>query len=268
MNDVPTAIIGLAESYATNALSIKLAATRFIILPTTDEGTDIDRIPRAALGRVPMHIVSAWNPQGEPTTFERNQLHAAKLQDAVAKRTHDLLSATLIGAGSAWYEQAIAVNGSTDKQAVALGKRSKQAAVIRIDRDGWHVLPTDLHEEVEHPFSLGWRLQERTGRTCAMKALDLEPQPCKMNGGPFGSAAMAAAATWIHQRRVAVTLLGCDNCETRSTDIAEQGLILNPSKVWCVVSRHSAAVTQDRAKRKYYIQAGVIGEDFPGWELA
>lgn len=197
---------------------------------------------------MPLHIVSACNPSGEPTTFERNQLHAARLEDAVAKRTHNLLRTTLIGAGSAWYEQAVAISGFADKQAVALGKRFKQAAVIRIDREGWHVLPTGLSDDIT-PVTLGWRLEPRIGRTCAMRALEVNPEPCRMNGGPYGSRAISAAADWAQRRRVAFALLDCDNCETRPTELAEQGLIMNPGKEWCVASRHGAAIVRDKARR-------------------
>lgn len=261
MNDRPDPVdTSLADSYATNVLSLKLSNQHFILAPSSQGHTDVDRIPAAARSRMPMHIVSAWSPQGESTTFERNQLHAARLEDAVAKRTHHWLRITLIGAGSGWYEQAVAVSGYTDKQALTLGKRFKQAAVIRIDREGWHVLPTGLRDDIAS-VTLGWRLEQRIGRTCAMRTLDPNAEPCRMIGGPFGSRAMAAAADWAQRRRVAFALLGCDNCETRATELAEQGLILNPDMEWCVASRHGGAIVRDKARRKYAIPAGVIGED-------
>ena len=175
MSDVPAvSASSLPDTYATNVLSLKLGSTRYLLRPGIAGRTDADAVPPASISRFPMHIVSAWNPEGMPATFEQNELKHARLEVAVAKTTHHAMPVTLIGSNSHWYEHAMAISGLTDKQAIALGKRYKQAAVIRIDREGWHILSTDMHEDFTDTVTLGWRLEVRTTPTCAMRALDTD----------------------------------------------------------------------------------------------
>lgn len=195
----------LARSYAEQQYFL-VRDRRWLLRPSLALQVD------ACRWSLPVHLVSAWSPNGVGSTLRECLTAQQRLRDAVRE-----LGATVVEQAAAspadqcWYEGTLLVRGLDDYTAQALALEHGQAATVRWDADALTVIPTGLRSEIRASRS-AWTLAPLTGRSCPMRRDDDPTGRCVPHGGPFGSTAIHAAALWGAHRRLAMRLLGCDPC--------------------------------------------------------
>lgn len=97
-------------------------------LPIGKMGDDLPKVLTAA---GPFAIVTAWNPGSEVKSAQENHQRHRQLLSAIAALPH-WPTWSDDGQGN-WYEEGVAVWGVTDKQAIELGQRFAQAAIVWVE---------------------------------------------------------------------------------------------------------------------------------------
>ncbi len=189
------------NSYRTQRYQLRLDGARYELAPGTG--------PRTTPLDLPLHLISGWHPQGAPST--RGEGHAAqgRLLDRLDERAV-VATVTAYPSNRSWFEPALAITGLSDDAAVHLAWEVGQLAAVRWDKDAITVLPTDL--SVPRQPASGWQWRQQTGPRCPLLG---RVEQCRLHGGPFGSAAIHAAAISRAHRDLAAVLLGCDICTGR-----------------------------------------------------
>jgi hypothetical protein len=158
----------------------------------------------------PAYFVSAWNPRGEPSTFEENDQAHRLLQWQLEEVA---LPAVGVAVDRTWFESEVLVQGWAEDDVRVLAAELGQPAFVRWQRDELAVLATGrgpiIREAVVPAFVREWP------GVCPLRLDDAPTQPCVRRGGPYGSRAIHAGALSDHHRAVGVTLLGCGVCQGR-----------------------------------------------------
>lgn len=152
--------------------------------------------------------ISAWNPDGKPSTFEENQERHRELTVYLDSLGIQWQPAVTIGALNQWFEEGVVMVDVDVDIAHDLAWKYEQYAWITVGRT-WRT-------ESRFAFDDGasWELvtQKQPLPACPVTRVGYEGTACRMLGGPYGSAAMHAAAYWSLHRRIGAALLGCGVC--------------------------------------------------------
>jgi hypothetical protein len=203
----------VSDSYAQQRYLLKWNGDRHLLAPAGAEGaTEL----RAAQGsphddvavRAVIHLLTAWNPDGRPTTFGENARFQEQLEEAL--RQPVIGRAVAVPPDHKWFEEVLLVEGLTDVAAAELAAHFGQPTVIRWAPDGLTVLPSHAHSLVEATTAPA--LLRPVARGCPVRD-DLDPTGrCVPIGGPWTSGSIHAHALWSSHRALGVQLLGCAPC--------------------------------------------------------
>ena len=160
--------------------------------------------------RLPAHVLSAWSPSGRLDTARGNLAASARLREYLDTMQVEHRPAASYAPDRSWVEGCVVLEGVVDDIAASLGRLWGQAAVVRFDANGVHVVPTGLVDL--EPVSLpGWVVRPAR-ETCPMRR-DGEPgQRCRNPGGPWVSRSMEVGLVWEEHRQLLSGLLGCGVC--------------------------------------------------------
>ncbi len=200
----------ISKSYRTQSYRFSVSGIKYELGPTkssTAQSSDPNKEIQALL---PLHFISAWHPNGGPSTLEACQQSAVSLEEDLARKRLPHIVATTIAKDQSWFEGSMGVQGLTNEEAVEIGLRHGQAAITRWDLDGIHVLPTGLVSI--QPASFAYQLVQLAKQECPVRKFGTKGEKCVLHGGPWTSASMTAAVIWTTRRRIALSLLGCDAC--------------------------------------------------------
>lgn len=104
----------------------------------------------------PVHIVTAYNPRGDPSDEAANRRSHAELAAASGAAGWSALPTVGSGPDGSMPEPGLAILDITLEEAIALGARFGQAAVYAWHPDGLDIVGVFD----EHTRSLGWRLED------------------------------------------------------------------------------------------------------------
>jgi Protein of unknown function (DUF3293) len=155
-------------------------------------------------------IMSGCNAFGRLSTPPDQASTTEVLQQHLELRGWVWHPAVLMAPGREWIETGAVVLGPSRDEILSTARYHGQEAVLRWDALGVSTIATGMTEDVADsppvpvvtsPALLG----------CPMRfGADVV---CVRQGGPFGSRAMAAAATWELHRSLLVSALGCTLCD-------------------------------------------------------
>jgi Protein of unknown function (DUF3293) len=120
-----------------------------ILIRVGGRTVDIDDVPTGSFARavaplgLPLTVVTAWNPTGNPRSREANRLDNLRLRRQLVAA--GLANEFAIGRASdgSWAEPGFAVNGLDERQAMELGQQWKQLAVFFVTETEVVVLASD-----------------------------------------------------------------------------------------------------------------------------
>lgn len=199
-----SAPVSLADSYLTQQLRLSVDSAGLDVIPTASQGTGDLPVPG------PVHVVSAWSPGGRPETLARNVAAGERLRHHLAAMAVDHRPVVAFAPDRSWAEVCVLLEGMSDEGATGLGRLLGQAAVVRLDASGVHVLPTGL-VDLTPVSSPGWVVRPaRT--TCPMRRDGAAGERCRRQGGPYVSRSMEVALVWERHRELLTGMLGCGVC--------------------------------------------------------
>ncbi len=93
----------------------------------------------------PLHVVTAWNPQGLEAPIERNREANVRLAAELDGMGVTTWQTTGVGEGGSWTEEGFTVAGLSDAEALALARRYDQRAVFtwRDEPGGFRLVACD-----------------------------------------------------------------------------------------------------------------------------
>jgi hypothetical protein len=173
--------------------------------------------PMAVLGQGPppwlpsarTWFITAWNAHGVASPLARNLAQTLELRQAVieleATQAGDVVSAP---PDLSWVEDAMLVAGLDPGEATALGRAFGQPAITALGPGQLAIVPTGVRDDLR-AVTLNAELREWSSG-CPLRPG--ESGTCQGDGGPWGSAAIHAAALWATHRSVVLPRLGCSVC--------------------------------------------------------
>jgi hypothetical protein len=194
----------VAQSYLTQCLQVQGSDGAVEVVPVGSRCSG--RLPF----RLPAHVLSAWSTAGRLDTAGGNIAAGARLRehlDTIRVAHHPAAS---YAPDRSWAEGSVVTEGIVDDMAATLGRLWGQAAVVRFDANGVHVVPTGLvdFEAVSLP---GWVVRPAR-ETCPMRREGEPGQRCRNPGGPWVSRSMEVSLVWEEHRQLLTGLLGCGVC--------------------------------------------------------
>jgi hypothetical protein len=197
--------MALHESYETQVHVSRQGSGRIAMTPTEVVGLDLP--PWLSAART--WFVTAWNAYGEPCTLAENLARTFDLRQAVielrARHVGDVVTAP---PDLSWVEDAMVVDGLDIGEAAALGRSFGQPAVSALGPGQLAIVPTGVRDDLR-AVTLNAELREWSSG-CPLRPG--EAGTCQGDGGPWGSAAIHAAALWATHRSVVLPRLGCGVC--------------------------------------------------------
>ncbi|MEN3539536.1 DUF3293 domain-containing protein [Microbispora sp. ZYX-F-249] len=162
------------------------------------------------------HVLTGWNPGGQPDHLTRNVDAHERLLDDLRERGPGLLpDAACHHPEFAWAEQAVVVVGGEEDVVLEVARRFGQPAVLR-----WTPgLLTPIHTATGEPLTDGdpVAVSRLPQRPCVMTG-EVRDEVCRNPGGPWISRSRAVAADWNDRRTCLYAALGCDTCHGARAD--------------------------------------------------
>jgi hypothetical protein len=157
-------------------------------------------------------LLTAWNPDGRASTLAEQQESNAQLRQRVLRAGGQIVGVGVTASPDrSWVEDHIRVVGLGADVAIRIGVQSGQPAVPALLCDMVVVMPTGRMPTLRQSTMVAVT-RYQIARTCPMRLDDTLGARCTMRGGPYGSAAISAAAVWGSHRRLLLRRLGCDAC--------------------------------------------------------
>lgn len=163
-------------------------------------------------------ILTAWNQFGKPTEEAENLENNQKVREHLEKRNLNFESILTLASNYRWLEDAFLVKGLTFQQAEDIATAFGQLAFITLHENKATLrLTTNASfmgrsRGYEESFYLSKR--EVTYNHCPARFPANDDSKCRQIGGPFGSAAIHAAAIWSSTRKQFLSRVGCTPCQT------------------------------------------------------
>jgi hypothetical protein len=164
-------------------------------------------------------ILTAWNKFGAPTEEQQNLKQNQDLKEHLEERDLKFEPILTLASNFRWLEDSYFVEGLTFQQAEDIATAFGQLAFITIEKNKATVRITTnasfmgLARETELETNL--QLTEITYKHCPSRYPANDEKKCTMVGGPFGSAAIHAAAIWGTTRKQFLSRIGCTPCNTK-----------------------------------------------------
>ncbi len=154
-------------------------------------------------------LLTAWNRGGMPEEPAANDHNHRSLLAALNRHGVRHLRAALLGADASWAQPAVAAIGVTHEDAAAFARSFDQPVLTTWSNDALAIHATDGHRSETTP----WTSRILTSLPCPVHPPgDHRLEPCRMSGGPYGSAAMTASAKWTSRRSSLLRSTECDVC--------------------------------------------------------
>ena len=192
------------QSYVTQRLQVQGSDGAVEVVPSDS------RVPGRLPFPLPAHVLSAWSPAGRLDTAGGNLAAGNDLRERLDAELVQHRPAASYAPDRSWVEGCVVIEGMVDDGAASLGRAWGQAAVVRFDADGVHVIPTGL-VDLEAVSLPGWVVRPaRT--TCPMRRDGESGQRCRNPGGPWVSRSMEVSLVWEEHRKLLTGFLGCGVC--------------------------------------------------------
>ena len=205
--------VSVQDSYRLNTIRVALPGRAPIdVVPATAGDQTVSSVdPGTVFGaESPVWIVSGCNAFGRLSTPDDQAATTAGLHEHLEERGWTWHPAVLMAPGREWVETGAVVLGQSRDEIVSTAVYHGQEAVLLWDEYGVRTVATGLAEDlVDGPPVAVATSAALLG--CPMRfGADAV---CVRQGGPFGSRAIVAAATWERHRALLVSALGCLVCE-------------------------------------------------------
>ena len=169
-------------------------------------------------------ILTAWNQFGQPTEEQQNEKQNQKLKEHLEKRSLNPEPILTLASNFRWLEDSYFVEGLTFQQAEDIATAFGQLAFITLKYNKAILRLTTNASFLGLPWETELttfiKAEEITYKHCPARYPANDKQKCTMVGGPFGSAAIHAAAIWQTTRDQFVKRLGCTPCN-RPANLAQ-----------------------------------------------
>lgn len=200
------------DSYASNRLCLLIDGQQLWLEPVKikpDEPAGESEIPEQLAAFESLTYISAWNPDGDRSTFGQNSARHAELRDFIEQLGLEYVEAVAVAQTGEWFEEGLAVIGIDADIAHDLAWKCDQPATIRIDQAGWHVQPRYSSDGARR---LQFRAALRPTGHCPVRKFDAEVEKCTPQGGHYVSASRRKMLIWKSHYAIGVSLLGCGVC--------------------------------------------------------
>ena len=189
-----------------------------------------------------VYVVTAWNPDGQPSTLTRNlELHRQMHAD-VRARGWDAREVATYDEDLRWAEQSLLLVGVDQAAACALALEYAQPGLIQWGQTGVTMLAAGTGIALTPPVSMS--IMANTSPACPMRTIRGETQEefvCRNPGGPWVSASIHESARWRHQRAMLLSTIGCNVCQGAPAEgPAGEALTISPH---AVASRYGPATS-------------------------
>jgi hypothetical protein len=186
-------------------------------------------------------LLAATSPGPVPLHWGTLEASRDDLLDVVTIFGVSALKVTLVDRRSAWAEPGLlAISHSADQadiddMRIRFLTRCRQNGIkriVRIAKSRWQVLDIGTNEASRvRVVSTDPSSVTRDGDPrCPLMATPGVGELCPVGGGPYGSAAIHAAAGWSLHRAMMVNALGCQSCEGGKRDVPTQGREGRPAR--------------------------------------
>lgn len=166
-----------------------------------------------------VYVVTAWNPDGQPSTLTRNlELHRRMHADVQA-RGWDVREVATYDEDLRWAEQSLLMVGVDHAAASVLALEYAQPAFIQWTQTGVTMLAAGTGIAMTAPVPMS--IIADTSPACPMRTIRGQPQAefvCRNPGGPWVSASIHESARWRHQREMLLSTIGCTVCHAAPAD--------------------------------------------------
>jgi len=200
----------VGDSYRHNIIRLQVGDRFHDLVPGRDGSASVP--PRAVFPEEgPVHVLSGCNSFDRLVTSADNALTQEALEDWAGGRERVWYRAALFPPRREWVETGVAVRGTALQDVVDVARYHGQSAVLTWDADGLSTTASGIDPDLRLD-SAPVPVQVRpAGRGCPMRFGD-GSGPCRPEGGPYGSRAIAAFSYWQQHRQVLVEALGCSVC--------------------------------------------------------
>lgn len=169
-------------------------------------------IPYAPASENIVHVVTAWNPAGEPMDPAENDHREQALQEHLERSAHKWVRAAGVAEDGLWAEASVAITGMTRQEVVKVGRDWGQEAIFEWDPVGAVVTVVScVDDRLTARLATAYELP---ARPCPMRPPG-EPsaQLCQRPGDSWTSESMKVAAAFDVRRHTMLRALGCDVCQ-------------------------------------------------------
>jgi hypothetical protein len=157
-------------------------------------------------------LLTGWNPDGRASTLAEQAQSNARLRQRVLQAGGRIVGVGVTAARDrSWIEDHLRVTGLSADVAIRIGEESGQPAVPALLHEAVVVVPTGRLPAIRLS-AVATVTHHQVARTCPMRVDDEARARCTLRGGPFGSAAIHAAAVWANHRGLLLPRFGCDAC--------------------------------------------------------
>jgi hypothetical protein len=196
------------DSYANQHYRLELDGRLFQLAPV-DQETQLPETEERPVA--PGFIISAWNPNGDPAFENDNNDANEQLERDLAHFTYTPL--VTLARNSRWIERSFLVQGINRDKAIELARKYGQKGLVALTDNTLEVI---LVDEPTPANSQTLKVIELPVAPCPLM-LEFEAEnECRPYGGPYGSAAIEAAAVWSFQSKLLIGALGCSVCQKPS----------------------------------------------------
>lgn len=166
-----------------------------------------------------VYVVTAWNPDAQPSTLTRNQEFHRRMHADVNARGWDVREVATYDKDLRWAEKSLLLVGVDQTAACALALEYAQPALIQWSQTGVTMLTADTG--IAMTALLPMSIVPNTSPACPMRTIGGQPQAefvCRNPGGPWVSASIHESARWRHQRGMFLSSTGCNVCHGAPAD--------------------------------------------------
>ncbi|MEY3277543.1 MAG: hypothetical protein RLZZ426_29 [Actinomycetota bacterium] len=229
----------IEDSFRDQWYSLKLPQ-KFELRPSVQP---IENIDDEIAARLPIFIVSAWNPRGEAQSYDQNFERSQNFYRQIDRLGISFSTTTTFANDGGWLEQSCSMSGITQEQAAQFAAELGQPAFVRWDATHLTVIPT-AGSSIP-PSQTGWKLTKLDEATCPVRNF-ARSQQCVPAGGPWVGASMLVGTVWQQHRGMAMSSVGCGVCDTGAIPLAGANGLAIPIRSLNVGSRYGGYFFSNR----------------------
>jgi hypothetical protein len=172
-------------------------------------------------------IITAWNPFGKPTSESENLRLNEELREKLTKKELSFEPIVTLASNWRWLEDSFLVTNIELEQAEKLATDFGQLAFVQLNGNEALIRLTRnanfMNLDKKLLVITNITSKELTTFKCPARYPAENNSKCTMVGGPYGSAAIHAAAIWSTTRAIFLKRLGCTPCNKGREHIGGPG---------------------------------------------